>query len=194
MRSREYVVWESDPSGTFCTLGPLENVEDEFELKRGVSRGADFPSDASFAMDPAYPKDIQLADNIYNLEGLPVVSKALADFVEAREPKETEFLPVTIINHKGRVASDEYRIINPFGTVDCIDREASDIEWNEIEKDLISSCFGLVLDEGRVDFDRLLFRPRYMPTIVLVRGDLADEIGAQGFTGLRFTPVDEFEL
>ncbi len=194
MRTREYEIWEANPSGTFCTLGPLENVEDEFEIKRGVSRAEGFPSDASFEMDPAYPKDIQLADNIYNLEGLPVVSKGLKEVVEGRQPKETEFLQVAIINHKGRVASDEYYILNPYGTVDCIDKEESDIEWNEIEKDLISSCFGLVLDESRVDFERLMFRPRYVPTIVLVRGDLADELTEAGFSGLRFTPVDEFEL
>lgn len=194
MQSREYVVWEADPSGTFCTLGALENVEDEYELKRGISRASGFPGDALFAMDPAYPRDIQLADNIYNLEGLPVVSSGLKELIAGREPIATEFLRVSIVNHKGRVASDAYYIVNPFEPVDCIDREASDIEWNEIDRELISSCFGLVLDESRIDFERLLFRPLYLPTIVLVRGDLADEISEAGFTGLRFTPLDEFEL
>jgi hypothetical protein len=194
METRKYVVWEADPSGSFCTLDALENVEDEFELKRGISREAGFPGDAFFAMDPAYPKDIQLPDNVYNLEGLPVVSTQLKTMIAQREPPETEFLRVAIVNHKGRVASSDYFIVNPFGLVECVDLESSDIEWNEIDRELISSCFGLVLDEERIDFDRLIFRPRYLPTVVLVREDMADELTQAGFTGLRFTPVDEFEL
>lgn len=189
-----YVVWEANPSGSFCTLTALENVEDEFEIKRGVARAAGFPPDARFSMDPAFPRDLQLADNIYNLEGLPVVSGRLKRVVEGRRPPLVEFLPVAIYNHRGRVASVDYFILNPLGQVDCIDLEASDIDWNDIDRELICACFGLVLDERRLDPARLLFRPRYLPTVVLAREDLAGELEAAGFTGLRFTPIDEFEL
>lgn len=35
----DYLVWEVDPTGGYCALKYLENVTDEYELKRGISRG-----------------------------------------------------------------------------------------------------------------------------------------------------------
>jgi hypothetical protein len=41
-----------------------------------------------------------------------VVSKRLRELIEAHNPKDIEFLPVTIKNHKKRVASTEYTIMH----------------------------------------------------------------------------------
>lgn len=189
-----YKAWEVDTHGGFCTLTPLENVEDDFELQYGVSRLDNFTKEACFRMDPAFPKDIKLADNIQNIGGLIVVSKTLKQFVESYKPLFTEFLPVTIYNHKDRIESSDYFILNPYQVIDCIEVDDSDIEWNEIDPELISACFDLVLDEDRLDEKLLLFRPRYMPTVVLVREDLAEKLRKADFTGLRFTELEEFEL
>lgn len=190
----DYFAWEFNPHGGFATLEGLSNVDDVYELKRGIPRSKDFPKDACFYMDSAFPKEIKLADNILNLDRLIAASNNLRSFIEARKPEATEYLPVSIYNHKGRIASDEYCIINPLQVMDCIDQEASDITWNKIDSELISGCFELVLDDSRIDDSLLLFRPRYMPNVVLVREDLVEDLEEADFTGMRFVELDEFEL
>jgi hypothetical protein len=190
----DYVIWRANPVAGFCGLGPLQNVDDAFELKRGISREQGFPQNAEFHMDPAHPTSVKLGDNLYTLENVLVISKPLQEFLASREPLETEFLPVSIINHKGRVASPDYFIVNPLSVQDCIDQGQSKIEYNPIEKDLISVCEQLVLDDQRIDARYILFRPRFMPTVVLLRRDVADDALDAGFKGMRHTDIDEFEL
>jgi hypothetical protein len=190
----DYVIWRADPTTDFCSLDLLENVDDSFELKRGVSRAQGFPSTASFSMDPAHKKAVKLGDNLYTLENVLVISKPLKEFLESRKPLETEFLPVSIINHKGRLASPDYFIVNPLSVQDCINKSKSTLDWNPIEKDLIASCEVLVLDTARIDPRYVMFRPRFMPTVVLLRRDVAEAAQGAGFKGMRLTDIDEFEL
>lgn len=189
-----YLVWEANPAGGFCTLEYLKNVDDPHELKRGTSRIDGFPSNACFHMDKSHPKEIKLPDNIYNLDRMVVVSRKLKKLVEDRKPLDTEFLPVTIVNHKGRVASEDYFIVNPYRIQECIELDKSDIDWNPIDAELISSCFELVIDKARIDPELLLFRPKHMPTIVMAREDLVKDIISGGFSGIHFVEIDEFEL
>ena len=190
----EYLIWQSNPVGGFCTLEYLKNVDDPHELKRGISRTDGFPSEACFQMDASYPKEIKLADNIYNLDRMIVVSNRLKDFVEAKEPESTEFLSIEIFNHKGRMASEDHFIINPFAVIDCIDKDKSKLKWNKIDPDLIAGCYRLVLIKENIDNAPLLFRPKHLPTIVMIRDDLAEEITREDFTGIRFKETDEFQL
>jgi hypothetical protein len=188
----ELFVWRSNPAGGYCTLGMLQNVPDEYELKRGVSRLAGFPAKARFDMDAAHPKEIKLPDSIHNLDGMVVVSQPLKEFVESQSPPDTEYLPVSIYNHKKRLASDSYFIINPLSVPDCIDTKKSKIVWNKIKKDLISDCSRLVLQPTSIDPGLLLFRPKYLAKIVLVARALADAIEKQGFKGVKLIPLDEW--
>jgi hypothetical protein len=85
-------------------------------------------------------------------------------------------------------------VANPFMLQDCIDKKKSEIEWNDIDPELICSCSSLVLFPKKIDKDLLLFRPKHMPDVVLVRSDLAEAIEEEDFTGVDFVELDEFEL
>jgi hypothetical protein len=98
---------------------------------------------------------------------------------------------VQILDHKGRVASADYFLLNPLTTVDCIDTKASGVSWNDINPVLIESCKKLVIKVRAVPEDRHVFRPTHAPFIVLVRSTLAEALGQAEFVGLRFRdPVD----
>ena len=189
-----YYVWETNTHGGFATLLGLENVEDTFELLRGVPRAETWPSDAAFRMNPAFPRDVKLADAVRNREGVAVASARLRDVLAGFAPADTEFLPVTILNHKGRVAADDYAVVNPYRVVDALDAGTTGLIWNAIDPDLVAGCFGLVLDPARLDPDAVLFRLRHLPTEVFVREDAVRAAEAAGLAGLRFTPADAFEL
>ncbi|MCP3143935.1 imm11 family protein [Pyxidicoccus xibeiensis] len=186
------LVWEWDVGGSFCVLTPLRNVEDEYELSRGISRAKGFPSDAAFHMDPKFKRYVDLADNLKNPDRIITVSKALKEFIEARKPREVEYLQVPIFNHKKKVASDEYFIINPLRVFDCIDKEKSDISWNAIDPDKISAVEKLVLKPKAFEPGFLLFRLKHFEHAVMVDRKLAQAILDEGFTGLIFDEVDTF--
>lgn len=191
--SKNPVVWEWNVGTSFCVLRGIQNVEDDYELSKGVSRAQRFPKDACFHMDPKYKKYVALADNIDNLNRFLVVSRRLKEFIESKSPPDVEYLRVSIINHKKKVASDEYFIINPLRVIDCIDKEKTRILWNNIDPEKISACSDVVLHPEALDDSLLLFRPKHLEYYVMVHPDFAREIEGAGFTGLRFTDLDEFE-
>ena len=189
----DLAVWDTSPRGGYATLLAVDNVPDDHELTRGVALARRFPSNATFRMNPKYPRDKKLADAIHSASGVgvPVVSAKLRQAIEAFTPPDVEFLPVTILDHKGGVASDKYFICNPTRVVDCIDQQASRIAWNPIDPTLIADVVGLVLDPARLDPDAGVFRPRFLPTRVLLRGDVAAALRSGGFSGLKLvSPAD----
>jgi hypothetical protein len=141
-------------------------------------------------MDPTFPKDIKLYDQISNLERLLVCSPKLRDFIQSLELPSVETLPVTIFDHKGKVASDEYSIINPYSVQDCIDQQASMFDWNPIDTDLICGMYELVLDHEKIDPAIPVFRPKHFAQFTFIREDIADAIVKQGFQGPVMSSFD----
>jgi len=187
-----YLFWRSKASGKICVLKSLENVEKTYELTHGLTRQKDFPNDACFHMDEAHPKDIELADHLGNGDDFVVVSKSLKEFLESKITDPVEYLPVTIFNHKNRIASKEYYIINPLKVIDCIDQEESEIEWNELDDQSIDDCDELVFNDDEIPDDTMIFRPKHLTWAVFIAESLADEMENQKFTGSIFIPVEKF--
>ncbi len=189
----DYVVWGTTPLGGLATLLVAENVPDAYELSEGVSRAAGWPADAAFRMNPSFPRDVRLADAVHSRggNGVPVVSPALRAVIEAFGPPDLEVLPVTIHDHKGRVASADYVIANSFHVLDCLDHERMGIVWNPLDPASIASCERVVLDPARIDGAPALFRAANFESRVMVRRDVAEAIRAAGLTGTFFRePAD----
>ena len=189
----DYLIWKAIIEDGCCVCGSLENVEDSHKVKRGISVAEYFPDNAFFQMSPDFPKDIKLVDNIRNRGGFVLVSRGIKNMIEgANNVNHVEYLPVKIINHKGRIASKDYFIINPLDICDAIDFDQSEIKWNNINPDIISSCAKLVLKKNNIPYDFKIFRLKYFPRRVLLRRDLAEKIGKGGFTGIAFTESQNF--
>ena len=186
------VIWTPNPGSQYCVLGGLQNVDDEYEIKEGISRIHGFPLDATFEMDRQFKKQVALSDNLYNLERMAVISEGLKEFIEAKQPSNVEFLPVHISDHKGKRIKDAYHIMSPLAIVDCIDLKRSEIEWNELDPDAISDVLKLVLLPHAINSDLLLFRCKHFLGRIFVRPDLAAEIESHGFTGVQFTELEDF--
>jgi hypothetical protein len=186
------VVWQKRYKEGFCAVTNPQGFERQFLLLRGVSLADVWPVGVSCKMSPRYPKDIQLSDSLYG-GSYPVVSARLKEaLTEPLSVGKTEFLPVVIINHKGRVASDEYFVVNPLETIDCIDQVKSDVKWNNINPDVISSCKQLVLREDVIPAEVGFFRPKHMLATYLMRRQLADALVKNGFTGLYFVDPEKY--
>jgi hypothetical protein len=107
-------------------------------------------------------------------------------FLESRDLKNVEYLPVKILDHKGKVASEDYVIVHPIKPQDCLDLEKSEPEYNLINEDKIDEVKRMVIDEERLDPEILLFRIKDYSKDVIIRRELAKELHDQGYGGLGF--------
>jgi hypothetical protein len=183
--SMDFVFWRSETSDGYCTL-KAPNIERIFELSKGISRARDLAEGIECKMNPQRPKDVGLADNVRGAT-FPVVSirvkKALENSTAANR---VEYIPVRIINHKGRIASENYFALNPLDVVDCINFDASGVEWNKISPDRISYCKSLVLKEESIPEEFVLFRLKRWEHNIALSSRVAAELIESGLTGLVF--------
>lgn len=188
----EFMIWKSGYTEGVCVIKSLE-IENDWELDEGKSRLEGFPPDVTCRMDPSFRDDIALADNLYGA-GMPVISaKARAVMEQEVTGERLEFLPVQVINHKGRVASNDYFVLHPLDVLDCIDTDKSKVEWNSISPEDISTCEGLVLREEEIPDEFRIFRPRFLGSEILVRRDLVDALTAAELTGLLFGEAKDYK-
>lgn len=190
MRS-PFVLWAYAPVDHAAALYTLEGVSDQYALNVGEPVLANFPDDAYFTMDPDAPYDTLLVDNLDNTDLAIVASPRLKEFLEGYPVAKVEYLPVTIVNHKGRPAA-RYYIVHPLDPVDCLDVPACNAAFGAVDKDNILDLERLVIDAGKVDPRRALFRPKMFYQVIVVRRALAEAVDAAGFTGVRWIELSDF--
>jgi hypothetical protein len=189
----DYVIWAAGYYEGFCVVGKPKGFSQQFLLLEGVPLQCQWPEDVVCKMSPRYPKDIKLSDNLYGC-GLTIVSGRLKERITPTEGGgQIEFLPVTVLNHKERVASKDYYLVNPLGSVDCIDIEKSGVVWNAIDTSSISAFQQLALKEDAIPPAVAIFRPTHRTQTILARRSLAEQLSADGFTGLFFTEPAAFK-
>src|SRR5205823_2081893 len=133
-----FVIWKAEMFPNVCVLGILSGVERDWELLEGLSRIKSFPETATFAMNPDFPDNTLLADNLLNSAGAIIASERLKRYLESQAVTKVEYLPVTILDHRGRTASRDYFIVHPIDPVDCLDLEKCQPTWNRIQKTWIN--------------------------------------------------------
>lgn len=165
---------------------------DHQALYRGELRAAQLDLPLTAKMSDDFPDDIALADNCYGAMH-SIVSQRVKTFLEENVKNRIEFIPVEIINHKGHTEPDPYFLLNPLDDCDCIDQEASEVEWSTLQEDTIDDCDGLVFEYENIPDDYTLFRLKYWESVIMVREDLAQQLEAQGFTGLYFPATEGYD-
>jgi hypothetical protein len=187
-----YVIWQYESVDGACALGELRGLEKTFRLNNGTPLAAQWPAEVAFHMHPDYPNDILLVDNVLNGDMVIVASKRLQECVRGHAPPDVEYLPVSIVDHKGRVASADYAIIHPVNPVDCVDKGNSVFDVSLINPKKIDTFKKLVLDETKIPPARSFFRLLGFWRITLVRQDLAKAIDAMGLSGLSWLDIEDY--
>ena len=187
-----YLIWNFQSAPHACVLKDFTGFKAKNTLFHGVSLAKTFPRDAAFHMDPDFPTDLVLTDNMLNSDSCMVVSAKLADALRTQSVAKMEYLPVSIIDHKRKVASKDYFILNPLELVDCIDRKKSKFSESDIIPGDIDSFEKLVLSESRVPEGRTLFRMKGFADIAVAAKSLADALAKGKFTGLGWLPTSKY--
>jgi len=155
----------------------------------GQSVQESFPPDAEYPMDPEFPDNTVLADTLMNSQYLIVGSERLKDFLAKKQLSPVEYLKVRIRDHRGKSAAS-YWIINPLDNVDCLDHMASGALVSRVDKTQVIKVKRTILREDALDPSRQLFRITGYPQGILIRRDLADDIYAAGFSGIKFRELE----
>lgn len=189
----DYVRIEAVARGNAAHFRHLENFEDDFELLEGISLQDTFPEDAAYRMSDDFPDNLELHEVLHNLDEQLVVGGGLRTFLSEQGVDGVEYLPVKIINHKGRTVPADYFLVNILRHIDAIDQGRTQFEWNPLDPELMKKVKNLTLDEQKIDPDALLFRLKHLTSVILLRRDLADKMAAAGFKGFKITEIAAYK-
>lgn len=146
-----------------------------------------YPADARISLEEEYP-GMELASVIGNTQNYFIANQAVRAEVERlTDGAEIEYLPFTLINHKGRVHSTDYVIINPLGTFDCLDLNASTVTYTS-DGDVLK-VEKAVLSREKVEDAPALFRISEEAAMYVLREDLARACYERGFTNVFLTEL-----
>lgn len=187
-----YQIWDWEDVRNACELDQLVGVDNAYLLSTGVSMLQDWPADAGFHMNPDFPHDTLLVDNVRNIEDEIVVSERLKVFLEANALANIEYLPVSVFDHKGKLVVGRYFLVHPLDPVDCLDLDACEIKWSKIDPDEVMRMKRLVIKTPDLDPRRLLFRIQRLAGTILVHRDLANAISSEKITGVKWKELENY--
>jgi len=147
---------------------------DQWRTGFGDRTAKDWPADATIFLPKTTGRT--LTDLLGTTTNTLYVSKRVRMVIERHcKDVEIEYLPFALRDHRKRLLSNDYVIVNPIGTFDCLDLEASKILWNR-KKTKVLAVNDAVLSEKKVKDAPVMFRIRETPMKVVVSFGLAREL------------------
>jgi hypothetical protein len=166
MDETQFCFVDDGPTGT-----GLDRV-DAARPARGEPAAEIYPPDARVYMSRKFG-GMELPDFVSNTCGLLIVHKRVKEVIERVNQGPTEFLALSIYNHKKRLASADYFVVNPLGTHDVLDMSASEIQW--LDGDVVA-IDKMMLDAEKVRQAPDLFRPREDPRSYIISKRIASPL------------------
>jgi hypothetical protein len=136
-----------------------------YKMTRGIEvPPQEYPEDPKIFMTDEEPGMV-VPDLVGNVVNLLIISKRLKDALAGVNQGQVQYLPVSIYNHKKRVASSDHCIVNPLGTFDVLDTSASKIDYKDGE---VVSVKTFVVDPKKVASAPDLFRIKESPIEIAI--------------------------
>ncbi|HYO53975.1 imm11 family protein [Archangium sp.] len=158
-----------------------ERVAKSWELTEGTRLKESIPESTTFTLAPD-SGDI-LCDFIPNISSVLVISSRAKEMLEAEGLREgMEYLPVTVLDKRGRPTKSRYYLANVLRKVPCMDRGNSEFVPGSDDEILIVER--LKLQEERIPREARLFRLGECPEVIIIRSDLLQRIQDEKLTGL----------
>ncbi|RKH07962.1 hypothetical protein D7V97_20890 [Corallococcus sp. CA053C] len=185
----EYFILEWTVLDGYCAIFSLpEGMPMIHKPARGIRMGSEFPDGLRFSMTKQEP-GLKIADVIANAVNYFMVSKRMKELLEQHSGADIEFLRFVLLNHRGRVASEDCYIANVIGMQDCVDMDRSEGDRDALKPERFMYLRRLVLKEDTLAPEVKLFRTSAVPRLMLVRKDLKAQLEKEGVTGITWHPV-----
>jgi hypothetical protein len=184
---------DQDRSLAFIDSPPEDLGLFSYCMARGERIGARYPENASVYLKAKSP-GIKLSSLLGNTESYLIVNSAMKEVIqEVCKASEIEYLSFTLYNHKKRVHSQDYWIVNPIGAADCVNRAASEIKYSSSNPEKIVSVKKYVLDSAKVTDAGDLFRVPEDKSRYFISERLAKTFQEGAFTNVFLFEVDQRE-
>ena len=169
----------------------VEDVVDErWRLLEGEPMGKLWPEDARIYLS-SKESGSELGEYVANTESVLLAGKRFVAMIKKHcKDVPIEYLPVAIYDHRKRLISDEYCVVNPLGAHDCIDLKRSDTLFDDDDPKEVLSVDDIVIDKKRGAKAPNLFRPEHARTTYIMRYDLIDEIADADLPNVLWTKLD----
>jgi hypothetical protein len=172
----------------FVSTVPREIERYDFRLRFGERLADVYPKDAKIFLSKEYP-GVKLVSQIGNTKGMIAAAPEMVEAIRKHcEGVAIEYLPFTIIDHRKRVLSDAYAIVNPLGTFDAVNESKSNIQLNARGK--VVRIHHLVLDAKKLEKAPALFRLDKGPSVYVVSQALADEFRKRQLTNVLLEEME----
>jgi len=131
-----------------------------------------------------------LPDFVSNDSRLLIVSENAKGVLHGEGISNVEYYRAPLYDEAGqRLIASHYYIANLIGTVDCLDREKSELYMSRIAPDRVQSVDKLVLKKRNIPPEQRLFRVGTVPFIKIIRDDLVDVFKQRGLVGFELSRV-----
>lgn len=174
-------------------FGLPEGSPQEYRFFSGQRMRDHFPQDGSVRFSKKFRSQKKLFDSVTSLSSIPIVSGRIKRILESFSPNDCEFLPVTILDHKGGLASKDHFVLNLLRSEDIIDMERSNYKRDGYNPDQIDRLRKLYLQPHAVPADARVFRARTMMDCYFLHQSVVDAFTQEGITGLRLFPADGWD-
>jgi hypothetical protein len=136
-------------------------------------------------------KGVKLSSLLGTTRNMMIAHRALRELVEERcKGVEIEYLPFALYDHRKRLYSTDYCIINPLGTLDCLDVKKTDAVWDDERPERMSLLREPFLDRKKVAKAPQLFRILQKPAQLIVGPELGVAIGKAKLSNVTGTKLD----
>lgn len=180
----------SDESFIQFDDSPDSIEEQDYKLSDGMPCSDWFPENVLFEMSE--DSGMILTDSVPNHALLYIVSHRLKTLLESHAKEWIEFLPIGVLDHEKQPVEARYYIANVLRVLPCMDETRSDFVRSAIDNTQVHHIKRLVLDFNQIPEDAKIFRLGQERELVLVRSDLAHEIGCAGMTGIGFMALEDY--
>ncbi|QSQ21987.1 hypothetical protein JY651_43740 [Pyxidicoccus parkwayensis] len=188
----KYVLIEPTSEGDAAEFSHMRNYDDDFEIHEGIPLKESFPPDAAYQMSDYAPDKTALQDVLENLDQNFVINEKVKAFLEAEGVQHVEYLPVKLLNHKGREVKERYFVVNMLPLIDCVDLEKTKYEENPLDPERLMNISNLTVHEEKIPDDFQVLRLKRISGAMLIRRDLVEKMKKAGFRGLGITEIVEY--
>ena len=190
----DYFVWDTggnvdDPTLCFIDDPPEGMGLHAAKLSLGKPAKPYMPEDPRIVLRKENP-GLALPGFIGNTRGMLIFSRAGLDVIEQLcKGQSYEVFPFSLIDHKKRVHTADYVIVNPLDMVECLDDAASGVERDEHGE--IESVGKLVLSRSKVENAPHMFRIKEKRVKTVFSEALGKAFVAAGVTNVRGTRLPQ---
>jgi len=172
-KSEDGAVIDAYPAG-----GPAEYLYD-----KGISLAGKYPAEATVRFSANFPALRKAKDFQPNILNALISSPKTQAVLRELNVENAELLPVSLTDHRGKVAAKDYAFVNLLGSQPAIDMNKSQYKLSALKKDQIRGIDKLVLQPSKIDKTAKMFRCETLRTLVLIRDDVRAAFEKAGLTG-----------